>query len=91
MRLRRVPGGAQLTVEDNGMGISPEKLDKIWQRFYQSDDSHRSQSGMGLGLSMVRQIVQLHGGQITVDSSLGHGTTFTVTLPEHNQRKEETK
>ena len=91
VRLRRIPGGAQLTVEDNGMGISPENLDKIWQRFYQSDDSHRSQSGMGLGLSMVRQIVQLHGGQITVDSSLGHGTTFTVTLPEHIQRKEETK
>ena len=88
--LHRAGAGARLTVEDNGIGIEKENLDKIWQRFYQAEDTHRSPSGMGLGLSMVRQIVQLHGGTISVDSAPGHGTTFTVTLPEH-PRKEEMK
>ena len=84
VRLRRaLTGNVQLIVEDNGIGISQENLEKIWQRFYQGEETHRSQSGMGLGLSMVRQIVQLHNGTIAVDSSLGHGTTFTVTLPAH--------
>ena len=88
--LHRAGSGARLTVEDNGIGIPEEDLGRIFQRFYQAEDSRRSQSGMGLGLSMVRQIVQLHGGTITVDSTVDKGTTFTVTLPEH-PRKEELK
>ncbi len=90
VRLIRASDRAVLTVADNGIGISEENLEKIWQRFYQAEESRRSQKGMGLGLAMVRQIVQLHGGSVDVDSSLGKGTTFRVTLPEH-QRKEETK
>ncbi len=90
VRLIRTSGRALLTVEDNGVGISEEKLEMIWQRFYQGEDSSRSQNGMGLGLAMVRQIVQLHGGTIEVESTLGKGTRFMVTLPEH-QGKEETK
>ena len=90
VRLIRAADRAVLTVADNGVGIAKENLDKIWQRFYQAEESHRSQKGMGLGLAMVRQIVQLHGGSVDVDSALGKGTTFRVTLPEH-QRKEETK
>lgn len=81
--LHRVNGGARLTVEDNGEGIPQAHLGKIFQRFYQAGESHRSQNGMGLGLSMVRQIVQLHGGSISVDSEPGRGTTFTVVIPEH--------
>ena len=88
--LRRDRSGATLTVADNGIGISRENLDKIWQRFYQAEESHRSQNGMGLGLSMVRQIAQLHGGSITVESEPGQGSTFRVFLPEH-PRKEEIK
>lgn len=90
IRLIRAADRAVLTVADNGVGIAKENLDKIWQRFYQAEESHRSQKGMGLGLAMVRQIVQLHGGSVEVDSTLGKGTTFRVTLPEH-QRKEEMK
>ena len=76
-------------MEDNGIGISEEDRSRIFQRFYQAGDTHRT-GGMGLGLSMVRQIVQLHGGTITVDSAVDKGTTFTVFLPEH-PRKEENK
>lgn len=90
VRLVRASGKALLTVEDNGVGISAENLEKIWQRFYQAGESHRSQNGMGLGLSMVRQIVQLHGGTVEVESKPGKGTRFAVTLPEY-QRKEEMK
>ena len=80
--LDREPGGAAITVSDNGIGIAPDQLENIFKRFYQADESRRSQSGMGLGLSMVEQIVHLHGGTIDVNSTLGAGTTFVVHLPE---------
>ena len=88
MALRRADAGVQLTVQDNGVGISQEDLDRIWQRFYQADPSRRESAGLGLGLSMVQQIVALHGGTIAVASVKGRGTTFTVTLPEHHGKEE---
>ena len=60
-----------LQVKDDGIGISPEHLDKIWQRFYQVNQARQSDSGLGLGLSMVYQIIRLHNGQITATSTLG--------------------
>ena len=86
--LRRTAAGAELTVQDNGIGISQENLDKIWQRFYQADPSRQENAGLGLGLSMVQQIVTLHGGTVAVTSTPGRGTTFTVTLPEHHGKEE---
>ena len=86
--LRRTDAGVQLTVQDNGVGISQEDLDRIWQRFYQADPSRRESAGLGLGLSMVQQIVALHGGTVAVASVKGRGTTFTVTLPEHHGKEE---
>ena len=86
--LHREGHGARLTVEDNGIGISEEDQSRIFQRFYQAEDSRRPQGGLGLGLSMVRQIVQLHGGTIAVRSTEGKGTVFTVTLPEHPGKEE---
>ena len=86
--LRRTAAGAELSVQDNGIGISQENLDKIWQRFYQADPSRQENAGLGLGLSMVQQIVTLHGGTVAVTSAPGHGTTFTVTLPEHHGKEE---
>ena len=80
--LDREPGGAAITVSDNGIGIAPDQVEHIFKRFYQADESRRSQTGMGLGLSMVEQIVHLHGGTIDVNSTLGVGTTFVVHLPE---------
>ncbi len=72
---------AVLQVKDDGIGISPEHLDKIWQRFYQVNQARQSDSGLGLGLSMVYQIIRLHNGQITATSTLGKGSCFTVKLP----------
>ena len=67
------------SVQDDGIGIPEDKLDKIWQRFYQVDPARTSgsSSGSGLGLSMVKWIVQAHGGRIEVSSRLGEGTCFT--------------
>ena len=80
--LARTSDGAAITVADDGIGIAPEQLEKIFKRFYQADESRRNETGMGLGLSMVEQIVHLHGGTIDVNSTLGAGTTFVVYLPE---------
>ena len=67
-------------VADDGIGIAAADLDKIWRRFWQADPA-RSRGGAGLGLSMVKWIVEAHGGQITASSTLGRGTAFTFTLP----------
>lgn len=80
MSLSRHEDKACLQVKDDGIGIAPEHLPKIWDRFYQADPS-RSGDSSGLGLSMVKWIVEAHGGQAHVSSVLGKGTTFTVELP----------
>lgn len=66
-------------ISDNGIGISGDKLDKIWLRFYQVDPSKNGDNS-GLGLSMVKKIIELHKGEIFVESKLGKGTTFTIIL-----------
>lgn len=69
-----------IRVRDNGMGIPPEEQEKIWERLYRGDKS-RSQRGLGLGLSLVRAIVQAHQGKVQVTSQPGRGSEFTVTIP----------
>jgi signal transduction histidine kinase len=69
-----------ITVRDNGVGISPEELPKIWDRLYRGDKS-RSQRGLGLGLSLVKAIIQAHGGRMEAASEVGSGSLFTVYLP----------
>lgn len=71
-----------LKFEDDGIGISEEDQMKIWNRFYQADKSHSKNKGFGLGLPMVKQIVDAHKGMITVESELGKGTTFIVVIPK---------
>jgi len=71
-----------VSVSDSGIGISKENQDKIFERFYRSDNEDvQKVAGTGLGLSIVRSLVQLHGGQITVESTLQKGSTFTFSLP----------
>lgn len=71
-----------LEVRDDGIGIPKDQQEKIWQRFYQVDPSRSDESsGVGLGLSMVRQIAQLHGGTVTLDSVEGIGSAFALHLP----------
>jgi signal transduction histidine kinase len=72
--------GAVVTVRDTGIGISPDDLPRIWERLYRGDRS-RSERGLGLGLSLVKAIVEAHGGTVAVESTPGRGSTFTVALP----------
>ena len=73
-------GRAVLSVADDGPGIAPEDQDKVWQRFWQADPARGADGGSGLGLAMVREIVQLHGGSVGLESSPGKGSVFSVTL-----------
>ena len=66
-----------IKVKDDGIGIAEENLQKIWNRFYQVDESRTTKS-MGLGLSMVKLIVEKHEGYVEVESELGKGTSFTL-------------
>lgn len=75
-------GGVAITVRDNGPGIAPEHIARVFERFYRTDPSRsRSTGGAGLGLAIVKQLVEAHGGTVDVESEPGHGAAFTVTLP----------
>lgn len=78
--LRR-ENGILLTVADDGVGIAESEQERIFERFYRADSS-RSTEGTGLGLAMVREIAEYHGGSVSVFSELGKGSTFTVRFPE---------
>jgi signal transduction histidine kinase len=71
---------AVLRVCDTGSGIPPEELPRIWDRLFRGDTS-RAERGLGLGLSLVKAVVEAHGGSVGVTSEPGRGSTFTVSLP----------
>jgi two-component system phosphate regulon sensor histidine kinase PhoR len=75
-------GKLEIFVRDDGPGIPPEALDRVFERFYRVDKARsRDQGGTGLGLSIVKHIVQAHGGEVRAESVLGQGATFYFTLP----------
>ena len=77
-------GGWRIDVADNGIGIPPEEVSQLFGRFVRASNARTAGlPGTGLGLSIVKAITELHGGRVTVDSTLGHGTTFSVYLPAH--------
>ena len=96
IKVKRAEGNMQLSVSDTGHGISPDFLHFIFERFRQADGtSTRHHGGLGLGLAIVRHLVELHGGSIKADSAgVGEGATFTITLPlaphSRTQRKKVT-
>jgi len=81
--------GVEVSVQDTGIGIAPEHLPYIFERFYRADRSRaRATGGAGLGLAIVKQLVEAHGGRVWVESEVGKGTTLTFTLPAARQAKE---
>jgi signal transduction histidine kinase len=75
------PAGIEVSVSDNGSGILPENLSRIFERFYQVDKSRQRGGGLGLGLAIVKQIVEAHHGTIHAESVVGIGSRFVVALP----------
>jgi len=69
-----------LSVRDNGIGIPADELPRIWDRLYRGDES-RSQRGLGLGLSLVKAVVQAHHGRVEASSDPGGGSVFSLSLP----------
>jgi len=93
--IKYAPEGAKVTIavgdephrvvvsfRDTGVGIPPEEQEKIWARLYRGDKS-RSQRGLGLGLSLVKAVVEAHQGRVAVASKVGEGSEFTVELSKH--------
>ena len=76
----------EIKIRDTGIGISEEQLPKIFDRFYQVNSAHtREHGGTGIGLSLVKELVELHHGSISVDSKLGEWTEFKLILPLGNE------
>lgn len=83
--IKHEPNNIAIYVKDSGIGISENDLPFIFERFYRTDKSRaRESGGSGIGLALVRQIVLVHHGQISVESTVGVGTTFKVTFPQEN-------
>ena len=81
LSLARLDNWAVVKVADTGIGIAPEALDKVFDRFYREDVSRGEIPGTGLGLPIAKGIAEGHGGRIEVESRVGEGSTFTVYLP----------
>jgi two-component system, OmpR family, phosphate regulon sensor histidine kinase PhoR len=81
----RDSGDLVVRVRDTGVGIADEEQARLFERFYKSDKARRSE-GTGLGLAIAKHIVQLHGGDVSVESTLGEGSTFSFALPIRRKR-----
>jgi two-component system sensor histidine kinase BaeS len=79
---RQLDTMVELSISDTGMGIPEDELHNVFNRFYQAERKQRSTEGTGLGLNIVQQLVEAHGGTITAESVLEQGTTFRFTLPQ---------
>ena len=83
------PEGVRIGVRDTGIGIAPEHLPRIFERFYRVDPARaRGAGGTGLGLAIVRHLVEAHGGRVRADSAIGRGTTVTATFPRRNAQED---
>lgn len=84
LQARPVGTMVQISTSDTGRGIPPEALPNVFDRYFQAERDERHAGGTGLGLAIVKQLVEAHGGTISVESEVGQGTTFRFTLPQAN-------
>jgi signal transduction histidine kinase len=84
LRARETEDGFELAVSDTGPGVAPESQDKLFERYTRGDAPKHEMSGSGLGLLIVREIVELHGGTVGVESAPGQGSTFWLRLPRRH-------
>ena len=84
--VRDEPSRVVVSFRDTGVGIPPEEQEKVWTRLYRGDKS-RSQRGLGLGLSLVKAVVEAHQGRVALTSKVGQGSEFTVELPKQPEAR----
>ncbi len=90
LQVKKVPQGTEFIVADTGIGIATDKLNLLFQPFQQLDSRlNRHYEGTGLGLALTRKLARLHGGDVTVESTLGIGSRFTLFFPDHFVQQEE--
>jgi len=89
IRWRTLPDGSgEFSVKDSGIGVEPEHLPRLTERFYRVDGSRsRDTGGTGLGLSIVKHVIQRHGGELKISSEAGKGSTFTLLIPSMRLRQ----
>ncbi len=80
MTVKSEQGGLAILVRDTGEGIAPEKLSRIWERFYQGEQ-FTLESGAGLGLTLVKDWLEMMGGSVAVESAVGQGSCFILRVP----------
>jgi len=87
LSVRQVADNAMLEVADSGIGIPPDDLSHVFTRFWRGEKSRsRATGGAGIGLSIVKELVRAHGGEVTVNSSVGQGSVFRVVIPSRGAR-----
>jgi signal transduction histidine kinase len=75
----------EIEVADSGIGIKPDELERVFERFYRAKDERVSKiTGTGLGLTLAREVARLHGGDVTAESKINQGSRFTLVLPLPN-------
>lgn len=89
LKAEKVETGSQFEISDTGIGMTDEQIKNIWERFYKADRSRMNTEygESGLGLAIVHQLVDLHGGKIDVTSEYGKGTKFTIYFPDREHAK----
>ena len=78
------PAGLRMAVHDQGVGMTPEQTERIFEAFYRGDSSNTSSGGAGLGMCLVKHVVEAHGGTVEIESAPGDGTLVTLMLPGEN-------
>jgi signal transduction histidine kinase len=77
----------RFSIEDQGVGMKPEQVERIFDRFYRADSSSKAPRGIGLGMSIVKNLIEAHEGKIWVESEFGKGTKVSITLPIREEEK----